>query len=202
MQLIGGYGSPFVRRVGITLHLYGVAFDHLPLSTADLATLEPFSPLGRIPALVLDSGEVLTDSSAMIDHLDEVQAELALTPRNGTDRRAVLALTALALATGDKYVAAWYECTARPESHRWAPWLARLQGQVRQGLAALEHRLEGDFFHAGRLTQADVTAVAVLDAIRFDMADLAPQGTYPKLTGLSARLADLPAFACTHPAGA
>ena len=36
-------------------------------------------------------------------------------------------------------------------------------------------------------------AVAVLDAMRFDMADLAPQGTYPKLTGLSARLSALPA---------
>jgi glutathione S-transferase len=199
MQLIGGYGSPFVRRVGITLLLYGIAFEHLPLSTADQATVERFSPLGRIPALVLDGGEVLTDSSAIIDHLDEMHADRALTPRTGPERRAILALTALALATGDKYVAAWYECTARPESHRWTPWLERLQRQVRQGLCALEDRIDRDYLYGGRLTQADVTTVAVLDAIRFDMQDLAPEGSYPKLSALSARLSDLPAFARTHP---
>lgn len=202
MQLIGGYGSPFVRRVGITLHLYGVAFEHLPLSTADQATVEQYSPLGRIPALVLDSGEPLSDSSAIIDHLDEMQADRALTPRSGPDRRAVLALTAIALATGDKYVAAWYECTARPESHRWTPWLDRLQRQVRQGLDALEARIDGEYLYGGRLTQADVTTAAVLDAIRFDMEALSPQGSYPKLSALSARLAELPAFARTHPGGA
>jgi glutathione S-transferase len=202
MQLIGGYGSPFVRRVGITLHLYGVAFEHLPLSTADQATVEQYSPLGRIPALVLDSGEPLSDSSAIIDHLDEMQADRALTPRSGPDRRAVLALTAIALATGDKYVAAWYECTARPESHRWTPWLDRLQRQVRQGLDALEARIDGEYLYGGRLTQADVTTAAVLDAIRFDMEALSPQGSYPKLSALLARLAELPAFARTHPGGA
>ena len=198
MDLIGGYDSPFVRRVAITLHQYGEVFTHRPLSTSDPALLT-LSPLGRIPALVLDGGEVLTDSSAIIDHLDERHPDRALTPRNGADRRAVLALTALALAVGDKYVAAWYECTARPASHRWQPWLDRLKAQVAQGLAALETALEREFLHGPALTQADVTAVAMLEAIRFDLPELAPEGAYPKLTALSARLSALPAFALTHP---
>lgn len=200
MRLIGGYASPFVRRVGITLHIYGIPFDHDPVDTESRALLEPFSPVGRIPALVLDGGEVLTDSSAIIDHLDEQQGDKALTPRQGRARREVLALTALALATGEKYVAAWYEQTGRPESHIWQPWLDRLTRQVRQGLAALEARMAHDFMHGEQITQADVTAVAVLDSIRFDMADLAPQNAYPKLTALSKRLSSLPAFAETHPA--
>lgn len=111
MRLIGGYASPFVRRVGITLNLYGIPFDHDPVDTESRTLLEPYSPIGRIPALVLDGGEVLTDSSAIIDYLDEQQGNTALTPREGLARREVLALTALALATGDKYVAAWYEQT-------------------------------------------------------------------------------------------
>ena len=68
MDLIGGYDSPFVRRVAITLHLYGAPFTHRALSTDDPALLH-ISPLGRIPALVLNGAEVLTDSSAIIDHL-------------------------------------------------------------------------------------------------------------------------------------
>ena len=51
------------------------------------------NPLGRIPALVLDSGETLIDSGAIIDHLDEVAGrERALAPAAGADRRAVLRL--------------------------------------------------------------------------------------------------------------
>ena len=56
MRLIGGYASPFVRRVGITLHLYGIPFDHDPVDTESRTLLEPYSPIGRIPALVLDGG--------------------------------------------------------------------------------------------------------------------------------------------------
>jgi glutathione S-transferase len=200
MRLIGGYASPFVRRVGITLHVYGTPFHHDPVDTESRAALEPYSPVGRIPALVLDGGEVLTDSSAIIDYLDEQQGGTALTPREGLARREVLALTALALATGDKYVAVWYEQTGRPGSHIWQPWLDRLTRQVRQGLAALEARMSQDFMQGEQMTQADVTAVAVLDSIRFDMADLAPEGSYPKLSALSKRLSVLPAFARTHPA--
>ena len=202
MRLIGGYASPFVRRVGITLHLYGIPFDHDPVDTESRALLEPYSPIGRIPALVLDGGEVLTDSSAIIDYLDEQQGDTVLIPREGRARREVLALTALALATGDKYVAAWYEQTGRPDSHIWQPWLDRLTRQVRQGLTALEARMSQDFMLGEQMTQADVTAVAVLDGIRFDMADLAPEGAYPKLSALSKRMSALPAFARTHPAAA
>ena len=159
MRLIGTYGSPFVRRVGVTLHLYGIAFDHAPLYTStDRAQVEAVSPLGRIPALILPDGTALTDSSAILDHLDETMGEAALTPRSGPARRRVLALTALGLAIADKYVAAYYETTQRPTSHLWQPWLDRLTAQVNQGLAALESQISGPYLAGDHLTQADVTA--------------------------------------------
>lgn len=73
MRLIGRYDSPFVRRVGISLHLLGLKFEQLPLSVfSDAAEVRKFSPLGRVPVLVLADGEVLVDSVAILDHLDEV----------------------------------------------------------------------------------------------------------------------------------
>ncbi len=199
MRLVGYYASPFARRVGITLHLYGMPFDHDPLDTGNLAALEPLSPLGRVPALVLDDGSVMTDSSAIIDHLDELAGDRALTPRSGPARRQVMALTALALATAEKYVASYYETHRRPATHIWHPWLDRLNLQIRQGLSALEAQLDGPYLTGATLTQADVTAIAALDGIRLDMPDLAPPADFPKLYELRDRTAALDAFRLTPP---
>ena len=98
MILIGQYDSPFVRRVGLALTLYGIAFEHKPWSTfRDGDKIAPFNPLRRVPVLVLDDGEILIDSPTMIDYLD-AQAEAPLMAKDGTDRRRSLYL--IALATG------------------------------------------------------------------------------------------------------
>ena len=88
MLLIGVNRSPFTRRVAITHHLYGMSFEQRPLSGfADRDAVRKSNPLGRIPALVLDSGETLIDSNAIIDHLDEVYGhDRPLTPPGGADR--------------------------------------------------------------------------------------------------------------------
>src|ERR1700675_1118168 len=73
MILIGQYDSPFVRRVAIALRLYGLAFEHRPWSTfGDADKIAPFNPFGRVPTLVFEDGEVLIESSAILDYLDEV----------------------------------------------------------------------------------------------------------------------------------
>ena len=92
MMLVGVNRSPFTRRVAITLAVYGMPYEQLPLSGFnDRAEVRASNPLGRIPALILDNGEVLVDSGAIIDYLDEAFGrDRALTPAAGPDRRAVL----------------------------------------------------------------------------------------------------------------
>lgn len=198
MRLIGTYGSPFVRRVGVTLHLYGIPFEHAPLMTgADRAAITAVSPLGRIPALVLPDGGALTESSVIVDYLDEQAGDAALTPRAGEGRRRVAALTAIGLATADKYVAAWYETAERPPSHVWQPRLDRLQAQIVQGLDALEAALSGPYLAGDRLTQADVTALCAFDGVLADMPDLVAAQALPKLRALRERLSAQDAFRLT-----
>jgi glutathione S-transferase len=206
MELIGYNESPFVRRVAVTLRLYGIPFEQRAVATSDRATIEPLNPLGRIPALVLDDGagggEALIDSTMILDYLDELAGpEKALTPRGGAERRAVNRLVAVALGTCEKYVAAYYEQTKRPESHLWAPWLDRLEAQVQAGLHYLEDAMRGPYLLGNRMTQADVTAICAIDSIRFDMAHLAPEGSYPKLETLVASVANVQAFRETRPEG-
>jgi glutathione S-transferase len=92
MKLVGVNRSPFTRRVAITLHIDVIAFEQRPLSGfGDREEVRAANPLGWIPALVLDDGETLVDSNAIIDHRDEVYGrERALTPIAGSDRRAVV----------------------------------------------------------------------------------------------------------------
>ena len=82
MILIGQYDSPFVRRVGIALTLYGLAFEHRPWSVfGDTDKIRPYNPLVRVPTLVLDDGEVLMESHSILDYLDSlVGRERALFP--------------------------------------------------------------------------------------------------------------------------
>src|SRR5881394_2207514 len=106
MLLIGQYDSPFVRRVAIAMRLYGIAFEHKPWSTfGDADKIAPYNPLRRVPTLVLDSGEVLLESTAILDHLDEtVGPEKAMLPPRGAERRKQLRISALATGLADKAV--------------------------------------------------------------------------------------------------
>ena len=51
--LYGRHASPFVRRVAVTLRLYGIGYDHVPLMPfgPDKVELAAFNPIARVPAL-------------------------------------------------------------------------------------------------------------------------------------------------------
>ena len=87
MILIGQYNSPFVRRVAIALRLYGIAYEHRPWSTfGDAERIAPFNPLRRVPTLVLDDGEALIESGAILDYLDEHRRSVTRNDRAGRRR--------------------------------------------------------------------------------------------------------------------
>ena len=73
MVLVGRYRSPFTRRVAISLRILDIAYEHLPYTAwSQLEAVRRVNPVGRVPALVLDSGESLFDSTAILDHLDQL----------------------------------------------------------------------------------------------------------------------------------
>jgi glutathione S-transferase len=88
MILIGQYDSPFVRRVAIAMRLYGLGFEHRPWSTFGQGDeIAAFNPLRRVPTLVLDDGEALIESTAILDYLDEIiGADKAMIARIGPQR--------------------------------------------------------------------------------------------------------------------
>jgi glutathione S-transferase len=202
MLLIGVNRSPFTRRVAITLNIYGMPFEQRALSGfEDRDEVRAANPLGRIPALVLDSGEVLVDSGAIIDHLDEVYGrDRALTPAAGADRRAVLKVAAMMMGACEKCLHAAYERNRRPPEKLHQPWIDDCIAQVTNTLAAVEAMVDPKepYLLLGRLTQADVTAVVAERLARVGRG-IDTEAQMPRLRTLARRLAEQPAFRSTEP---
>jgi glutathione S-transferase len=204
MLLYGQYDSPFVRRVGVTLHLLGIPFEHNTMSVfADAAAMREVNPLGRIPSLRLDSGEVLIDSAAILDHIDEtVGPERALTPRSGSERRAALRIIAFATGVVDKAGAIAYEHMLRPPEKVHGPWLDRCKTQLESTLVALEAIVPASGWLGGaRPMQADVTLACALAYVRLRAPEIGPlAGSHPRLARHSRAAEALPAFIACLPA--
>jgi len=138
MILIGQYDSPFVRRVGIALHHYGLPFEHRPWSVwGNAAQIAQYNPLRRVPTLLLDDGTALVETFAIMDCVDElVPPERALTPRAGTARRDILRIAALAAGVADKAVALLYSALDLMQPSPM--WTERCRTQIVESLAFLE----------------------------------------------------------------
>ncbi len=202
MILVGRFLSPFTRRVAVSMKLLGLAFEHHALATGpDKEAIRKVNPLARVPALILDYGEVLIDSAAILDHLDQtVGPDRALVPPGGPGRRRVLRLVALAAGACEKGVSAYYELTRRPDDKKHMPWVEACVQQVVDGLAAVEAAAPAEGWLTGeRITQADVTAVCALEFIRTVLPDAVAGERFPRLEALSARAHELDAFAETRP---
>lgn len=201
MLLIGRYLSPFTRRVAVTLKLLGMEFERKPLTAwHNLDEVRRLNPVGRVPVLVLDDGEVLFDSTAILDYLDEVAGtRRALTPSGGVERREVQRLTAAAMGVMEKAAAARYELVMRPEEKVHRPWLEHNLGQIRSGVDWLNEHIKGPWLAGERLTQADVTTVAMYDFLKLFDESLVREGTYGELGALVRRANGIKAFADTYP---
>jgi glutathione S-transferase len=196
MILLGQFDSPFTRRVGIALTHYAMPFTRDTSSVfGDAAAVARISPLTRIPALILDDGEVLTDSTAILDHLDEVVGTArALVARQGPARLKVMQASALAMATTEKAAAVVYERFFHPPDHVSATWLVRCTGQIAAGLAELEQRCRAPWFCGDALTHADLMMACGIGYMRLRLPECFPPGVHPRLEALAETCEALPSF--------
>lgn len=200
MKLIGRNLSPYVRRVAIWCALQNRKVEQEMLAATDPAhkdRIAAYHPGVRVPALVLDDGETLIETSSICDHLDET-SDTPLIPPSGADRRACLQRIALAHATTEKIVAVVYEKNRRPEQYTWPEWLERLTMQVRGGFDALETKVGDGFFGGEAPDGSDVAAVCA-----YQMAEVTNpwlvEGRYPRLAALCERAMALAPFKDSYP---
>jgi maleylacetoacetate isomerase len=198
------FRSSAAYRLRIALNLKGLSGDlvsiHLQKDGGQHRKPEyrAINPQMRVPALKLDSGEVLTQSLAIIEYLDEVDPQPPLLPRDPVERAKVRAL-ALAIACDihplnnlaplrylknelgqeQSKIDAWY--------HHW----------ILEGFEALETMVRpGPYAFGGEVTLADVCLVPqIYNARRLKV----PLDRFPKLVAIDAACAKLPAFEQARP---
>ena len=197
MILIGQYDSPFVRRVGIALTLYGLPFDHRPWSVfGDAAKIQPYNPLIRVPTLVLDDGEVLIESHSILDYLDSlVPAGRAMFPAAEPARRRALKTAALATGLAEKAVGLFYEKLLHREVSE--TWVERCRAQITAALKVLEADRSGKaggYWFGERIGHADIAVAVALRFIGEAHPGLVSMADFPALNAHAARLEALPAF--------
>ncbi len=166
MILIGQFDSPFVRRVGVALRLYGLAFEHWPLSTfGDAEKLRERNPLLRVPTLMLDSGLELVESHIILFYLDGlVGPHKALMPNDEDERVAALRIIGLATGVSDKAVSLFYEKILHAAPSQ--AWIDRCMAQIVQTVKVLETeraQRTTTFLFGTSPTHADIAVAAMLD---------------------------------------
>jgi glutathione S-transferase len=197
MIVIGQYDSPFVRRVAIALRLYGLPFEHRPWSTfGDAEKLAAFNPLRRVPTLLLDGGEVLIESGAILDYLDElVGPEKAMIAASGPARRHALKICALGSGLGDKAVSLIYERVLRKEQLKL--WVERCQAQIGGVLDVLEKEraaVTTPFWFGKSIGHADIMVACALRFTGEAHPALLSAARHPALTAHAEACEALPAF--------
>lgn len=198
MELIGMLDSPFVRRVAVTARFLEVPYDHNPLSIfRDYDQFRGVNPLVKVPTLVCDDGEMLVDSTLIIEYLESFCARgKSLMPKNGADRVRALQIVGVSLVAMEKVVALIYERTQRPKKVQYAPWIERLDQQLRSAVGWLESSVDGgsSWLFGADITQADISTAIAWRFVQHAVPRRISADDHPGLVAFSARAEALPEF--------
>ena len=204
MRLIGMLDSPYVRRVAISLEYLSVPFEHESVSV--FSTFEKFqsiNPVVKAPTLVCDDGEVLMDSSLILQFVEAARARgKSLWSHDPVELQHEFRAVSVALAACEKSVQIVYERNLRPASAQYEPWVARVTGQLLAAYAGLEREVEQrQAAFAVARNQASITTAVAWKFTQSMLAAVVPAGRHPGLAGLSARMEQTPAFRKYPPDG-
>ncbi|PRH84466.1 maleylacetoacetate isomerase [Labrys okinawensis] len=205
MKLYTYWRSTSSYRVRIALALKNLDAEHVPIHLVrnggeqHAEAYRAINPQERVPTLELDDGAALTQSSAILEYLEETYPTPPLLPADLTQRAKVRAVAAI-IGSDIQPLHNLSPLTylrrtlgqAEPEVSAWiATW-------VGSGLKAVEALIgDGPYCFGDAPSLADVYLIPQLYAARrFDV----PLDDYPRIRRVEAEAEGHPAFVKAHPA--
>jgi glutathione S-transferase len=199
VQLIGMLDSPYVRRVAVSLQLLGLPFEHRSLSVfRTFRQFQQINPVVRAPSLVCDDGQVLMDSTLMLEYAEALaRGRRSLMPSAVPQLQRALRIIGLTLAACEKAVQIIYERNVRPPEKLHQPWVDRVTGQLLAACSELEQEMarQPKAVTSATIDQAGVTAAVVWDSTQRTLPEIVPAAQHPNLVAFSAQAEALPEFA-------
>ncbi|MHC8309439.1 glutathione S-transferase [Pseudomonas sp. GT1P32] len=200
MKLIGMLDSPYVRRVAISAKRLGIDLDHQSVSVfRHFEQFQQINPVVKAPTLVLDDGEVLIDSTLIIDYLEALAGPgNSLMPEDLNQRLRSLRLIGLALAACEKSVQLYYERNLRPAEIQFEPWVERVEGQLAAAYSALERELELQPLKTdGSIDQDGITLAVAWSFTRLVVPDQVDAWQFPRISAFTDYAEGLEVFVST-----
>jgi len=200
MKLRSSPPSPFGRKVKLAAAILGLKdrIEILDTNTADPAdSIRSQNPLGKIPALVLENGDVLYDSSVIVEYFDFLAGGGKLFPE-GEARFAVLRDQTLADGIMDAAILRVYEKRFKEQKYRDPAWDAYQAAKMERGLAHFEENTPPAPSSVSDVTAGMLTLACALGYLDMRFAS-DWRSSHPRLVAwLDAFEAAVPAFADTR----
>jgi maleylacetoacetate isomerase len=204
VKLYSFFRSSAAYRVRIAFNLKDLSYETVAIHLQREGGLNrkpsyrAVNPQMRVPTLALDSGEIITQSLAIIEYLDEVHPRPPLLPRDSVERAQVRALAQLVACDihplNNLSPLRYLKNELGQDQSRIDAWYCHW---VREGFDALEAMISpGPYAYGADVTLADICLVPqVANARRLKV----PLGAYPKIVAVDAACARLPAFEQARP---
>ena len=189
--------SPYVRRVAISLQLLGLRFEHQSLSVfRTFSEFRQINPVVKAPTFLCDDGEVLMDSTLILEYAEAVAHPRTLKPSNLIELQHDLRLTGLALAACEKSGQIVYERGLRPSEKVHEPWINRVTTQLLGAYGALEQELGRAPLEvtSASIRQAGVSVAVAWHFTQCMLPEVVLAARFQRLAAFSAAAEALPEF--------
>jgi len=203
MKLIGSNTSPYVRKVRVVMAEKKLDYDYVLEDVWAASTnIAQYNPLGKVPCLVMENGDVITDSRVIVEYFDTLSPVGKLLPTVGRERAEVKTWEALADGVLDAAILARLEATwsGRDEAQRCQAWIDRQLLKVDAALHTMSKGLGDKPYYTGtHLGLADIAVGVALGYLDFRFAHINWREAHPNLHKLYDKLMQRPSFADTKP---
>lgn len=200
MKLVISLTSPFARKARIAMMDKKIDCETLVDIPWEATTEVPkYNPLGKIPVLILDDESTLYDSRVIVEYFDVMSPVARLIPENGRPRLVVKRWEALADGISDAAATIFLE-RKRAAERQDENWIARQQGKIDRGLAALSDELGDKPWCTGEAYNlADIAVGCALGYLDLRFPEIKWRKRHANLAALSEKLAQRPSFIETIP---
>jgi glutathione S-transferase len=201
MKLTFSPASPFARKVRISAIELGLIdrIEFVPAVVVPGQANDEYSrinPLKKLPALILDNGNVVIDSYVIVEYLDELAGGGKLIPASGPNRWKVKSDHSLLQGMLDSMLLCRYERMVRPQGLQWQAWSDDHWNRAWSGMARFDKQAD---VLSRPLDIVQIALTCVLGYADFRFADCGWRKAFPNLDAFHERMLGRPSVKISVP---